>query len=107
MTGQPRTTWVWILLGGILKALSYNKPELATQYNYETGETQAHYKMGAPRIVFNIPFTPKKVEEILQREHPLGLDSINITHSNNSGTEDKRTGWCLEFNGNQRLMCSI
>ena len=38
--------------------------------------------MGAPRFVFNIPFTPKKVEEILHGEHPLGPDSVNITHRN-------------------------
>ena len=38
--------------------------------------------MGAPRFVFNIPFTPKKVEEILHGEHPFGPDSVNITKHN-------------------------
>ena len=56
--------------------------ELATQYNHETGETRAEYRMGAPSFVFNIPFTPKKVEEILHGEHPLGPHSVNITKPN-------------------------
>ena len=38
--------------------------------------------MSTPRFVFNIPFTPKKVEEILKGEHPLGPDSVNITKPN-------------------------
>ena len=53
---------------------------MATQYNLETGETQGHYRMDVPRFEFNIPFTPKKVEEILHGEHPLGPDSVNITN---------------------------
>ena len=54
--------------------------QLATQYNHETGETQGHYEMGVPRVVFNIPFTPKKVDELLHSEHPFGPDSVNITN---------------------------
>ena len=72
--------------------------ELATQYNHETGETQAHYRMGAPRFVFNIPFTPKKVEEILHGEHPLGPDSVNITHRNRIKFYGKFNGFrCHDF----------
>ena len=55
--------------------------ELATQYNYETGETHNEYRMGAPRMKFNIPFTPK-VDEIFHSEHPLGPDSENKTKQN-------------------------
>lgn len=29
--------------------------------------------------MYNIPFTKKKVDEILNSEHPFGADSINIT----------------------------
>ena len=56
--------------------------ELASQYNYETGETYSRYRMAAPRFVFNIPFTPKKVDEILHSEHPFGPDSQNKTKEN-------------------------
>ena len=72
--------------------------ELATQYNHETGDTQAHYRMGAPRFVFNIPFTPKKAEEILHGEHPLGPDSVNITHRNRIKFYGKFNGFrCHDF----------
>ncbi|MGA7976304.1 MAG: hypothetical protein WB975_03635 [Nitrososphaeraceae archaeon] len=56
--------------------------ELATVYNHETDEHQSYYQRGAPRFAFNILFSPKKVEEILSGEHPLGPDSVNITHRN-------------------------
>ena len=74
---------VQIFLRGHIEGLYIQQTkELATQYNHETGETRAEYRMGAPRFVFNIPFTPKKVEEILHGEHPLGPDSVNITKPN-------------------------
>lgn len=55
---------------------------MATVYNHETDEHQSYYQRGAPRFAFNILFSPKKVEEILSGEHPLGPDSVNITHRN-------------------------
>ena len=55
---------------------------MATVYNHETDEHQSYYQRGAPRFAFNILFSPKKVKEILSGEHPLGLDSVNITHRN-------------------------
>jgi len=58
------------------------RKELQKTFNYETGETSAQYRMTSPRVVFNIPFTSKKVDEILKGEHPLGPDSINITKPN-------------------------
>ena len=74
---------IQIHLGGRIEGCFIEQTkELATQHNYETGETHNEYRMGAPRIVFNIPFTPKKVDEILHGEHPLGPDSENLTKLN-------------------------
>ena len=76
--------------------------DLTAQYNYETGETQAHYRMGASRIEFNIPFSPKKIDEILNGEHPLGPDSVNITHRNKVKFYGKFNGFrCHDYTYDQ------
>jgi len=53
--------------------------ELFTKRDSKTGEVTAHYRKAPPRETFYVPFTKKKVDEILG-EHPFGPDSINITN---------------------------
>jgi hypothetical protein len=53
--------------------------ELVTKKNQSTGEETAYYQKAQPRETFYIPFTKKKVDEILS-DHPFGEDSINITN---------------------------
>ena len=53
--------------------------ELVTKKDHRTGEETAYYTKGQPRETFYIPFTKKKVDEILGK-HPFGPDSVNITH---------------------------
>ena len=48
--------------------------ELVTKKDHRTGEETAYYRKGQPRETFYIPFTKKKVEEILG-DHPFGPDS--------------------------------
>jgi hypothetical protein len=55
------------------KVLRYDKPDP------ETGRVEAYYIKGQPREVYFIPFTKKKVDEILTGQHPFGTDSVNIT----------------------------
>ena len=54
--------------------------QLAMKWDSATGESEPYYQKGAPRNKFTIPFTPKKVDEILYNDHPFGEDAENITN---------------------------
>lgn len=53
--------------------------ELVRTRDPKTYEEIATYRHGGIRQVFYVPFTKKKVDEILG-EHPFGPDSVNITN---------------------------
>ena len=53
--------------------------ELVRTRDPKTYEETAQYRHGGTRQVFYVPFSKKKVEEILG-EHPFGPDSVNITN---------------------------
>lgn len=48
-------------------------------FHPKTGIQEEHYIMGLPRVVYTIPFSKDKVDEIINNEHPFGPDSINVT----------------------------
>jgi len=49
------------------------------EFDTKTGIQQAYYVKDVTRVVYSIPFTKTKVDEILEAEHPFGPDSINMT----------------------------
>jgi hypothetical protein len=53
--------------------------ELVRSRDPKTYEEIAEYRHGGTRQTFYVPFTKKKVDEILS-EHPFGADSVNITN---------------------------
>ena len=67
------------VLGHVEGVFMDQQRELVTTKDQRTGEETAYYRKGQARETFYIPFTKKKVEEILS-DHPFGEDSINITN---------------------------
>jgi len=49
------------------------------EFDAKTGIQQAYYVKDVQRVVYSIPFTKTKVDEILEAEHPFGPGSISMT----------------------------
>jgi hypothetical protein len=48
-------------------------------FDPKTGIQKSEYVMDVPKTLYTIPFSKKAVDDILEKEHPFGPDSINTT----------------------------